>query len=191
MPIPFTVKIRLLPKMEDTLRLCKMLEREGAQLITVISSLLSYQQIHGRTRDQNKEKVGACDWKAIKQIRDTLSIPVFANGGICTLSDVTRCLKETGVNGVMVGEAILENPALFVDGVDPVDGHLLSVVEKEPIFDIGRSVFGVPGFGAIVSRVIVGDQSAYVQTALSRGHGRRDGEMASRCLPKNGRFWRR
>ena len=37
-PIPFTVKIRLLPKMEDTLRLCKMLEREGAQLITVIPS---------------------------------------------------------------------------------------------------------------------------------------------------------
>ena len=35
-PIPFTVKIRLLPKMEDTLRLCKMLEREGAQLITVV-----------------------------------------------------------------------------------------------------------------------------------------------------------
>lgn len=94
-------------------------------------------QIHGRTRDQNKEKVGLCDWKAIKHIRETLSIPVFANGGICTLSDVTRCLNETGASGVMVGEAILENPALFVDGVDPVDGHLLSVVEKVPISDIG------------------------------------------------------
>ena len=33
--VPFTAKIRLLPKMEDTLKLCLMLEREGAQLITV------------------------------------------------------------------------------------------------------------------------------------------------------------
>ena len=53
---------------------------------------------------------------------------MFANGGISCLSDVERCIKETGVNGVMVGEAILENPALFVNGVDPTDGHNLTVV---------------------------------------------------------------
>lgn len=35
--VPFTVKIRLLPSLEDTIRLCKMLEREGAQMITVSS----------------------------------------------------------------------------------------------------------------------------------------------------------
>ena len=34
-PIPFSVKIRLLPSLDDTIKLCKMLEREGAQLITV------------------------------------------------------------------------------------------------------------------------------------------------------------
>ena len=73
--------------------------------------------------------MGECDWKAIQQIRDSLSIPVFANGGISCLSDVERCIKETGVNGVMVGEAILENPALFVNGIDPTDGHNLTVVK--------------------------------------------------------------
>ena len=61
-------------------------------------------------------------------IRKELSIPVYANGGICTLDDVTKCIRETGVCGVMVGEAILENPAFFVNGVDPTDGHLLTVV---------------------------------------------------------------
>ena len=32
---PFTVKIRLLPSLDDTIKLCKMLERGGAQMITV------------------------------------------------------------------------------------------------------------------------------------------------------------
>lgn len=85
-------------------------------------------QIHGRTREQNKDRTGACDWQAIATIRKELSIPVFANGGICSLEDVTKCINETGVNGVMVGEAILENPAFFVNGIDPIDGHLLTVV---------------------------------------------------------------
>ena len=85
-------------------------------------------QIHGRTREQNKDRTGACDWQAIATIRKELSIPVFANGGICSLEDVAKCINETGVNGVMVGEAILENPAFFVNGIDPIDGHLLTVV---------------------------------------------------------------
>lgn len=36
---PFTVKIRLLPSLDDTIKLCKMLEREGAQMITVGAEL--------------------------------------------------------------------------------------------------------------------------------------------------------
>lgn len=105
-----------------------MLEREGAQLITVIITSSIDIQIHGRTRDQNKEKVGECNWEAIRQIREQLTIPVFANGGIGSYYDIERCIEVTGVNGVMVGEALLENPTLFVNGVSPIDGHLVTVV---------------------------------------------------------------
>ena len=65
--IPFSVKIRLLPDMNDTLRLCEMLQREGASFITV----------HGRLREQKRELTGACNWKAISTIIQHSSIPVL------------------------------------------------------------------------------------------------------------------
>ena len=72
--------------------------------------------------------MGSCDWNAIRTIREQLHIPVFANGGISCIDDVDDCIRSTHVNGVMVGEAILENPAFFVNGVSPIDHHLLTVV---------------------------------------------------------------
>ena len=39
-----------------------------------------------------------------------------------------RCVAQTGVCGVMCGEALLENPALFADGCDPATGEAIGVV---------------------------------------------------------------
>ncbi len=57
---PVTCKIRLLPSMEDTMALCRALVGAGCALLTV----------HGRTREQNKHRVGECDWGKIKAIRE-------------------------------------------------------------------------------------------------------------------------
>lgn len=64
--IPYSVKIRLLPSLSDTLRLCEMLQCEGALFITV----------HGRRKEQKRELCGECDWSSICAVRQHASIPV-------------------------------------------------------------------------------------------------------------------
>eukprot|EP00927_Polykrikos_kofoidii_P060528 TRINITY_DN55488_c0_g1_i1.p1 TRINITY_DN55488_c0_g1~~TRINITY_DN55488_c0_g1_i1.p1 ORF type:complete len:484 (-),score=63.75 TRINITY_DN55488_c0_g1_i1:47-1465(-) len=107
--VPVTCKIRLfrgdLPR---TLRLCCRLEGAGCALLTV----------HGRTRFQNKQTVGACDFPAIAAVKAALRIPVVANGGVAVFEDLHRILQVTGADGVMSSEAALENPALFCNNRD-------------------------------------------------------------------------
>lgn len=113
--IPVCCKIRIFPDINKTLELAQLIEKSGCSLLTV----------HGRTKEQNKERVGECNWNVIKKIKETLKIPVFANGGIECYNDIDRCIKETGVDGVMLGEAILEDPSICNNGCDK-DGKLVT-----------------------------------------------------------------
>lgn len=102
--VPVTCKIRLFrDDLDRTLRLCRRLEAAGCAMLTV----------HGRTRFQNKQTVGSCNFSAIAAVKRAVNIPVVANGGIATIDDVHRCLQVTGADAVMSSEAALENPALF------------------------------------------------------------------------------
>ena len=92
-----------------TLDLCRAIEATGVSMLTV----------HGRTVESNKLFVGSTNWEIIRQIKQTVSIPVIANGGIANYSDAIRCLHETGCDGVMSSEALLENPKLFSLEGDP------------------------------------------------------------------------
>jgi tRNA-dihydrouridine synthase len=98
-----TAEVRLLATREQTIETARALEAAGAVLLTV----------HGRTREENKERVGAARWAEIAEVKRAVSIPVFANGGIERPEDVDACLAETGCDGVMSSEGALGDPTIF------------------------------------------------------------------------------
>ena len=83
--------------------LAKMIQDAGCSMLVV----------HGRAREHKKNEVGPANWTIIKKIKESLTIPVIANGGMATYEDCMRCLEFTGCDGVMSSESILEYPALF------------------------------------------------------------------------------
>ena len=118
LPIPVTVKMRMLlndPDGYKTIALARALQDCGASVLT----------IHGRTRENLKQRIGPSDTNVIRRVKAALSIPVFANGGIGTFEDVRRTLVETGVDGIMSSEALLTWPALFASEHPKPDLHAL------------------------------------------------------------------
>ena len=101
--IPVTVKIRLgwCEATSDPVSFSLALQESGAQLITV----------HGRTRKQGFS--GKSNWEAISKIKESLDIPIIANGDIKNSQDAIECLKITNADGVMIGRASMGAPWLI------------------------------------------------------------------------------
>ena len=78
----------------------KMAEGAGASLIT----------IHGRVRDDYYS--GEPNYQAIEQAKNSVSIPVIANGGIFTKEDAQKMIENTGADGVMLARGAIANPFL-------------------------------------------------------------------------------
>ncbi|KAL8566374.1 tRNA-dihydrouridine(20a/20b) synthase [NAD(P)+]-like protein [Nucella lapillus] len=95
-----SIKIRIHNDIRRTVELCQRAEKCGASWITV----------HGRTKEQRAQPV---NFEAIRIIKDSVRIPVIANGDIKCLSDVASVTEKTGVDGVMSARGILANPALY------------------------------------------------------------------------------
>lgn len=79
----------------------RMCEDAGADMIT----------IHGRSRSMMYD--GACCYEEIAQAKSAVSIPVIANGGICSARDAGEMMEKTGADGVMIARYALENPFIF------------------------------------------------------------------------------
>ena len=77
--------------------------------------------VHGRTISSKKTTQGAPNWDIIRKVKNAVSIPVVANGGVETGADAERLLEETGADAVMSSEGLLENPGLFDRNWKPME----------------------------------------------------------------------
>ena len=67
--------------------------------------------LHGRVAAVRHS--GPSNWELIAETKRARKRPVIGNGGAKTAEDVFRMVRQTGVDGVMVGRAALGNPWLF------------------------------------------------------------------------------
>ncbi|SES43315.1 tRNA dihydrouridine synthase DusB [Psychrobacillus sp. OK032] len=72
--------------------------------------------VHGRTRLQMYE--GHANWDLIRQVKESVDIPVIGNGDVNTPQDAKRMLDETGVDAVMIGRAALGDPWMIYRTVE-------------------------------------------------------------------------
>lgn len=101
--IPVTVKIR--KGWDDdsvnAVEVAKICESAGAAAITV----------HGRTRQQYYKP--PVDYGIIRAVRESVSVPVIANGDIDSAEKTKEVMDITGCDLVMIGRATLGNPWIF------------------------------------------------------------------------------
>lgn len=101
--VPVTIKIRKGWDKEhvNAVQIAKIAEKNGISAITV----------HGRTREEFYS--GKADWDIIKEVKDSVSIPVIGNGDITGIEAANEIFEKTNCDAIMIGRASLGNPWIF------------------------------------------------------------------------------
>ncbi len=91
--------------------------------------------VHGRTREDMYN--GAARYELIRQVKQSVGIPVIANGDIDTPQKAREVLAQTGADAVMVGRAAQGRPWLFREIAHFLDtGALLPPPQVSEIRDV-------------------------------------------------------
>ena len=101
--IPVTVKMRAGWNSENIVstKAGINLEKIGIKAIT----------LHPRTTVQMYK--GHANWDLIKELKDSVNIPVIGNGDIKSIDDINKMFSQTNCDGIMIGRAALGNPWFF------------------------------------------------------------------------------
>ncbi len=110
--VPVTVKCRLGwdKGSINVLEFTKRMEQNGAAMVSV----------HGRTRTMLYS--GNADWDMLRKVKESLSIPVIANGDITGGEAALKCLRRTGADGIMIGRSVFGDPWVFQETKAALEG---------------------------------------------------------------------
>lgn len=120
-PVPVTVKCR---KGWDkgsvnVVEFAQLLEKAGCAALAV----------HGRTKTMLYS--GVADWDIIRQVKESVQIPVIANGDVVSPESALRCLDRSRADGVMVGRAVFGDPWIMEEIAAALRGQ--SIPERPPL----------------------------------------------------------
>jgi tRNA-dihydrouridine synthase B len=101
--IPVTLKIRTGWDVHsrNAVEIARIAENAGVAALT----------LHGRTRACKFN--GQAEYETIKQVKQSVHIPVIANGDIDSPEKAGLVLEQTGADAIMIGRAAQGNPWLF------------------------------------------------------------------------------
>jgi len=101
--IPLTVKIRagFYDHTINAVDTAKLAEACGAEHIA----------LHGRTKEQGYR--GLANWDLVRQVKQTVGVPVSGSGDVTTIEQTFARFRETGCDGVLIGRGAMANPWIF------------------------------------------------------------------------------
>ncbi len=117
-----TAKIRIGIDEKIPADIAKVIEDCGADMISV----------HGRTKKGAYK--APVDYDSIKIIKETVKIPVIANGDITSYEKAKKVLEYTGANGVMIGRGAIGKPWIFYQ-IANENAQISDTIKKQIILE--------------------------------------------------------
>lgn len=123
---PVTVKIRTGwdESSINCIEIGKIAEEAGVSAIT----------LHARTREQYYSGRAKLDY--IRELKESLSIPVIGNGDIFTVDDALNMLEYTGCDGIALARGVVGNPWLFRQILDRIEEREVTKPSYEEIINM-------------------------------------------------------